>query len=52
MTVNHLPYHGKGSHGRLWFGARFTTIRDLKKELPKGTLHGMCSDLGIRLEDL
>lgn len=43
---------GKGSHGTLYFGSRFTVIRDLKDELRTGTLHAMLKQLGLRLEDL
>ena len=25
--------HGKGSHGRLYYGDRFTTLKDRKKEI-------------------
>lgn len=38
---------GKGSHGRVFYGDRFTTLKDLKKELGKGLLRDMCSQLGI-----
>ncbi len=27
---------GKGSHGRLYFGDRFTTVKDRRKETGKG----------------
>jgi pyruvate/2-oxoglutarate dehydrogenase complex dihydrolipoamide acyltransferase (E2) component len=30
--------HGKGSHGRLYLGDRFTTLKDRKKEIGKGLL--------------
>jgi mRNA interferase HicA len=41
------PRHGDGSHGRLYYGTAFTTLKDRKKELGKGPLRGTCSDLGI-----
>lgn len=44
--------HGKGSHGRLYYGDRFTTLKDRKKELGKGLLKAMCSQLGIRPDEL
>jgi hypothetical protein len=44
--------HGKGSHGRLYFGTRFTTLKDRRKEVGKGLLKSMCAQLGIRPEDL
>ena len=43
---------GKGSHATLYFGERFTILRDPKDELKTGTLHGMLRQLGITLEDL
>lgn len=42
----------KGSHGRLYVGAAFTTMKDRKKELGKGLLVKMCSDLKISPETL
>lgn len=44
--------HGKGSHGRLYYGERFTTLKDRNKEIGKGLLRAMCQQLGIKLEDL
>lgn len=46
------PAHGKGSHGRVWYGARCTTLKDLKKDLGRGLLHDMCADLGVDENDL
>jgi mRNA interferase HicA len=43
---------GKGSHGRLYLGSEFTTLKDRKKEIGKGLLGKMCGDLKIRAEDL
>jgi len=43
---------GKGSHQTLYFGAAFTVVRNLKDELKTGTLHAMCSQLGIKVKDL
>jgi len=41
--------HGKGSHGRLYYGDRFTTVKDRKKEIGPGLLlHGVnCPTRGI-----
>lgn len=39
------PGVGKGSHGRLHVGGRFTTVP--RKELGKGLLAAMLKDLGI-----
>jgi mRNA interferase HicA len=38
---------GKGSHGRLWLGDHFTTIKDRRKEISKGLLAEMLKQLGI-----
>ena len=43
---------GKGSHGRLYRGSEFTTLKDRKKELGKGLLAKMCRDLKIDAEEL
>ena len=39
------PARGKGSHGRLWVGDRFTTVR--RGELKPGTFRNMLRQLGI-----
>lgn len=46
------PERGSGSHGTLYFGGRFTVVKDLKKELGPGLLSDMLKQLGIRKEDL
>jgi mRNA interferase HicA len=43
---------GKGSHQLIHFGAARTVVRNPKDELKTGTLHAMCSQLGIRVTDL
>ena len=43
---------GKGSHVTLWFGDRFTVVRNPKDELKTGTLHEMLKQIGITLSDL
>jgi mRNA interferase HicA len=43
---------GKGSHQTLYFGSAFTILRNPKDELKTGTLHAMCSQLGIKASDL
>jgi len=42
---------GKGSHGTLYLGDSRTILRDLKKELPLGTVHAMLRQLGLTLKD-
>jgi len=38
---------GKGSHGRLYFGEEFTTLKDRKKDIGRDLLAKMCRDLSI-----
>jgi mRNA interferase HicA len=52
LAVVFLPGKGNGSHGRVYFGDRFTTVKDLKKEIGAGLLNSMLDDLGIRKEEL
>lgn len=52
VEVQFEPERGKGSHGTLYFGDRFTVVRDLKDELKTGTLHAMLKQLGLSLGDL
>lgn len=44
--------HGKGSHGRLYYGNRFTTVKDRKKEIGPGLLRKMLTDLGLKSDDI
>jgi mRNA interferase HicA len=44
--------HGKGSHGRLYFGDQFTTLKDRKKEIGPGLLSAMLHQLGLTKRDL
>lgn len=50
VTLN--ASRGKGSHQTLYFGSAFTIVRNPKDELKTGTLHGMCSQLGVESIDL
>jgi len=43
---------GKGSHGRLYFGEEFTTLKDRKKEIGRDLLAKMCRDLNVDPHDL
>jgi mRNA interferase HicA len=52
VSVEFVAERGKGSHGTLYYGQRFTVVRDLKDEMKKGTLHGMLTQLGLRPDDL
>jgi len=42
---------GKGSHSTLFYGKRFTIIRNLKDELKTGTYLAMLKQLGIKKDD-
>jgi len=44
--------HGEGSHGRVYYGSAFTTLKDRRKEIGRGLLRAMCSQLGIDPKDL
>ena len=50
--VDYDARHGKGSHGRVYYGGRVTAIIDLKHEIGPGLLRRMCKDLGIDPKDL
>ncbi|MBZ0228843.1 MAG: type II toxin-antitoxin system HicA family toxin [Bauldia sp.] len=52
MTVSFDTGRGKGSHGRLYYGDRFTTLKDLKKEIGPGLLRAMLDQLGLSKDDL
>jgi mRNA interferase HicA len=44
--------HGKGSHGRLYYGNSFTTLKDRRKEIGPGLLKAMLDQLGLARSDL
>lgn len=46
------PRKGKGSHGRLHYGDRFTTVKDRNQEVGTGLLSAMLSQLGLTRQDL
>jgi mRNA interferase HicA len=43
---------GKGSHGRLYYGERFTTVKDRKKNIGEGLLKKMLQQLGLTGADI
>ncbi len=43
---------GKGSHGRLYFGGRFATVKDRRKEIGAGLLAAMLRQLGLKRGEL
>jgi mRNA interferase HicA len=49
VAVNWVPERGKGSHGTLYYGPRFTMVQNLNRELKTGTLHAMLDQLGLTL---
>ncbi len=51
VVVVHEAAKGKGSHGRLYYASRFTTIKDPRKEIGIGLRNKMLRDLGIDVED-
>ncbi len=51
-SVRFAAARGKGSHGRVYFGARHTTLKDRRQEIGKGLLAAMLRDLGIDKGDL
>jgi len=52
IVVEWRAERGKGSHGTLYVGARFTVVRSPKDELKTGTFHAMLKQLGITEQDL
>ena len=52
VFVKWIPERGKGSHGTLYYGARFTIVQNLNTELKKATLHAMLDQLGLTLMEL
>ena len=51
VVVHFDERHGKGSHGRLHYGNRFTTVKDRKKEIGAGLLTHMLAQLELSRED-
>lgn len=52
ISVQFIARRGKGSHGTLIYGSRFTVVRNPKDELKKETLHAMLDQLDLSLDDL
>ena len=44
--------HGKGGHGRVYLGERFTTIPALTQEIGPGLLTKILRDLGLTRREL
>jgi mRNA interferase HicA len=52
LTVRFVARRGKGSHGTLYLGEKWTIVRNPKDELKSGTLHAMLKQLGLKLADI
>ncbi|HIG53202.1 MAG TPA: type II toxin-antitoxin system HicA family toxin [Candidatus Handelsmanbacteria bacterium] len=52
LHVEFAARRGKGSHGTLYYGDRFTIVPNPKDDLKKGTLHAMLNQLGLTQRDL
>ena len=52
VAVRFDPRAGKGSHGRLYYGEHFTTIKNRRKEIGAGLLAAMLRQLGLSRDDL
>jgi mRNA interferase HicA len=52
VEVRVVKSRGKGSHVVLYYGSRFTTVKDRKKDLSTGLLAAMLEQLGLGREDL
>jgi mRNA interferase HicA len=52
VVVSFDAGHGKWSHGRLYFGDRFTTLKDRRKEIGPGLLKAMLDQLGLTKDDI
>lgn len=52
MACQFVATEGKGSHGRLYYGGDFTTLKDRKKEIGHDLLMKMCRDLKIDPHEL
>lgn len=52
IAVRFEAGHGKGSHGRLYYGNRFTTIKDRGKDIGPGMLGAMLRQLGLKRGDM
>ena len=51
LKVRFVVSEGPGSHGTLYADDRNTTVKDRKKEIGKGLLAKMLTDLGIDKDD-
>jgi len=52
VTVRFVAERGKGSHGTVYFGQRFTVLKNRTTELSPGLLSAMLKQLGLDRRDL
>jgi mRNA interferase HicA len=52
VEVSFESERGKGSHGTVRFGDRYTVMKDRRKEIRPGLLHAMLRQLGLTERDL
>ena len=52
IPVRFEPRKGKGSHGRLYLGDHFTTVKNRRKETGPGLLTAMLRQLRLSREDI
>ncbi len=52
VTVRFDSRKGKGSHGRLYLGQRFTTVKDRRSEIGQGLLAAMLRQPGLIRDDM
>ncbi len=51
LEVRFVASDGAGSHGTLYAGGRKTTVKDRKKEIGKGLLKKMLTDIQINRDE-
>ena len=51
LDVRFEKHRGKGSHGTLYVGDKYTVVKDRKKEIGPGLLAAMLKQLGVDKED-
>ena len=52
VTVRFDATRGKGSHGTLYLGNRFTVVKDRRKECGPGLIAVMLRDRGLTKRDI
>ncbi len=52
LEVRFEQHRGKGSHGTLYVGDKYTVVKDRKKEIGIGLYNAMLKQLGLAKEDI